>query len=89
MIRDLPTITLTPSLKAFPNPTSGFVTVDMDNRINEEHTIRVFDLFGRLIEEKTVNTARTNIDLSSEDAGIYLIETWDGTNRIVQKLIKQ
>ena len=89
LIRDLPTTTLTPSLKAFPNPTSGFVTVDMDNRINEEHTIRVFDLFGRLIEEKTVNTARTNIDLSSEDAGIYLIETWDGTNRIVQKLIKQ
>ena len=89
LIRNTPTTTLTQSLKAFPNPTSGMVTVDLNNQRNEAYTIRVIDLYGRLVQEKVVNEMRTNIDLSSEDAGIYLIETFDGTNRAVQKIIKQ
>lgn len=89
LIRDTPQNILIPSMKAYPNPSGGWVTVDLTNRINDEHTIRVFDLFGRLVEEKVVNTTRTNIDLSGEDAGIYLIETFDGVNRAIQKIIKQ
>lgn len=89
LIRNLPTNTLTPSMSAYPNPTNGNITIDLTNRIEEEHIVRVFDLFGRLIEEKVVNAERTNVDLSAQDAGIYLIETFDGTNRMVQKIIKQ
>ncbi len=89
LIRNESTNLLTPSLKAFPNPTNGPVTVDLNNRIGEEHTIRVFDLFGRLVQEQVVKSERTSINLQGEDAGIYLIETWDGTNRATQKIIKQ
>jgi len=89
LIRNLPETTLTPSLKAFPNPTNGMITVSLTNRKNEKHTIRVFDLFGRLIQEMVVDTEQMTIDLSTEDAGIYLIEAWDGPNQQVQKIIKQ
>ena len=56
LIRNLPSTILTPSLVAYPNPTSGNVTLDLNNQINEVYTVRVFDLFGRLLQEQVINT---------------------------------
>ena len=74
---------------AFPNPTNGLVQVQLKDGEVEQQTVRVFDLYGRLVQELTTDSAILSFDLSREDAGIYLIETWNGVEREVVKVVKQ
>jgi hypothetical protein len=70
-----------PKIIAYPNPTSGIVTID----INEANYngVQVFDLQGRLI----VDTDMTQIDLSENPNGMYLLKL-KGSGEII-KVIKR
>jgi len=76
-------------MTAFPNPTSGLIQVQLNNSKIQEQTVRVFDLYGRLVQEIRTDGGALSFDLSGEDAGIYLIETWNGVEREVVKVMKQ
>ncbi|MFK7982992.1 MAG: T9SS type A sorting domain-containing protein [Saprospiraceae bacterium] len=74
-------------ITAFPNPTNGLVSVQLPK--TQQQTVRVFDLFGRLVQEITTDANSLSIDLSGEDAGVYLVETWNDGERAVVKVVKQ
>lgn len=78
---------LTATLQAFPNPTNGLVQVRLPNTATS--SIRVFDSYGRLVQEMEVEAAATTVDLSAEVAGIYLVEWQSEGRREMLKLIKQ
>ena len=65
----------------FPNPTSSFVNVKVDD--NQIHEIRVSDLTGKLIYSEKVYRNKT-IDAKEFPAGIYLVQLDSQTS---QKLI--
>jgi hypothetical protein len=65
----------------FPNPTSSFVNVKVDD--NQIHEIRVSDLTGKLIYSEKVYRNKT-IDTKEFPAGIYLVQLDSQTS---QKLI--
>ncbi|GEM_PF-2198167 len=75
-------------MKAFPNPTTGLVNVQLNPTVADQ-TVRVFDLYGRLVQELTTDATTISFDLAGEDAGVYLIETWNGDVREVVKVVKQ
>lgn len=75
-------------IKAFPNPTTGLVQVQL-TPTTASKAVRVFDLYGRLVQELTMDTNVLSFDLSGEDAGVYLIESWNGEEREVIKVVKQ
>ncbi len=75
-------------ITAFPNPTTGLVNVQLTPSVSDQ-TVRVFDLYGRLVHELTTDTSMLALDLANEDAGIYLIETWNGDKREVVRVVKQ
>jgi hypothetical protein len=60
------------TLKVYPNPTTDIVTVVFQNSM--PFTLRLLDLQGKLIEEKTNNTPIQMLDIRSFEAGIYLLE---------------
>jgi len=66
----------------FPNPTSSFIHISFDFS-----TAKVFDLTGRELIKSTSQT----IDLSKLINNIYLLRTYDDSNRIIGsfKLIKK
>jgi hypothetical protein len=66
----------------FPNPTSSFIHISFDFS-----TAKVFDLTGRELIKSTSQT----IDLSKLTKNIYLLRTYDDSNRIIGsfKLIKK
>jgi aminopeptidase N len=74
-------------IKIGPNPTKG--TVLISNLGEAKGTIRIFDLSGKQLIEKTLLTD-ASIDLGSFASGIYLIKIYDEKKeeRISQKLIK-
>ncbi len=65
------------NLKIYPNPTPGMFTVEMDNYIFGELDIRIFSNEGRQILNikfhKTTEHFQSQIDLSGQGNGVYLI----------------
>lgn len=67
----------------YPNPTYGIVNV----KANSPVSLSVFDITGKLIESfEGVNNGE-NIDLSTLQAGMYLVKINDGLKQQTQKLI--
>jgi hypothetical protein len=63
------------TLKVYPNPTAGVVTVDAATNIE------VYNSIGALVWRTNSN----RIDLSAQPAGVYLIKADDKTARIIKK----
>ena len=64
-------------LNIYPNPTPGLFTIDMDNMLFGELMIRIFDQGSKEILnikfEKTTEHFSSQIDLSGQGKGMYLI----------------
>jgi len=74
-------------MTAFPNPTTGLINVQLP-KVGQQ-TVRVVDLYGRLVQEISTDATRLAVDLTREDAGVYLVETWNDGERNVVKVVKQ
>lgn len=71
------------NLKIYPNPTTGFVTVQTETAIKN---IQVFNQLGQLITTQK----DSKINLSGVATGIYLIQiTLDDDTAVTQKIIKK
>lgn len=62
------------SLKVYPNPTTGNVTLEMNNP--EIETVKVFDVIGKLVYSRQLNDAASRfiIDLNNQSNGFYTIQ---------------
>ncbi len=60
-------------IKVYPNPTSDYVTVHFSNTI-EKPAYLLFDLSGRLIEQKNIESTGTKIDMSGYSGGSYILK---------------
>lgn len=82
------------NLKIYPNPTPGLFTVEMDNHILGDLDIKIFTNEGRQVLiikfHKTNNHFRSQIDLSGQGEGIYLInfllDTYAASRKIILEL---
>ena len=65
------------SVKVYPNPTNGFVTIDAD----EESTVSVFNSLGQCVLQQKSTDHQTVLNLQNATSGLYLIriETTSGT----------
>ncbi|MCB0636508.1 MAG: T9SS type A sorting domain-containing protein [Lewinella sp.] len=76
-------------LEAFPNPTSGTVTLNLRGYLEQGATLEVVNTFGQLLEQRrlgVIEAATEAVDLSQQPAGVYLIRLRldDGTTEHVQ-----
>ena len=67
------------SFRAFPNPATNFITIEVQSNITKATEIRIYNALGKLsLTEKLEKGLNTNrIDLSSLSQGIYIIELRD------------
>jgi hypothetical protein len=73
-------------LSAYPNPTSGIVTIASDSDIK---SIEVYSVTGaKLYSTTSVNKVSNEVDLSNFLNGAYIILVNDGVNRHTLKVIK-
>lgn len=77
-------------MKVIPNPTYDNVTIKFDNEDNLIQKLLIFDVYGKQILSKEVNTCNINVNLSDYSSGVYLIHCVmnDGTT-IIKKVIKK
>ncbi len=77
------------TVKAFPNPTNSYFTLQIRTDKNEAVEIRVMDIQGRSILSKR-NAAQGNISFGNDFAsGTYIVEVKQGSSRQMLKLTKE
>jgi len=79
------------TVQYFPNPTTGILNIEADNLNTKDVTIRVFDLQGRMVASKTANAVAgslaTQIDLSAQQKGMYIISVENNGKADVSRII--
>ncbi|RAR46365.1 putative secreted protein (Por secretion system target) [Flavobacterium lacus] len=84
---DIPSNTLKDVI-VYPNPTVGNLQIDLP-QFMQEVQLRVYDLNGRLVQQKTVNRVdHTEIQLQ-EAAGFYILVVESGGLQSVHKILKR
>ena len=78
-----------PAFSVYPNPGNGNFKVVFSKTMDAD--IRVFSLIGSLVEERTINSTYTNLDISSYGKGMYMIQITDRKTGLstTEKLIVQ
>jgi hypothetical protein len=76
------------SIRLFPNPSNGAVNLVCENLTQKVDLIRIYTITGQTIEVpvERIGINHLQIDMSSQDAGIYLIRFILGDEVIVKKL---
>jgi hypothetical protein len=69
----------------YPNPSQNVVNIESKNNLNIE-SVKIFDLFGKLIIEKTQNTNQVSVENLSN--GVYIVEVASEGIIFKKKLIK-
>ena len=75
----------------FPNPTKGAFTLSLELTDSDNFSIQLYDLRGRLIDEKYYHKANTHfsekIFFKEASSGLYLLKVTNGTLQTTRKLI--
>lgn len=70
-------------IKVFPNPTQEFITIRFSEYI-EDTRYALYDLRGKLIENKLINSADTEIDLKRYASGQYILKLTNKSQQPIQ-----
>lgn len=76
------------SLRIYPNPTEHSVTIDLPNPVTDNTNYRITNLSGASVQKGDLKTDKT-VDVSSLEAGIYLITVEDRNNVYTSRIIKR
>lgn len=72
----------------YPNPTKGIVRIEFP-LVDSEAFIRVYDANGKAIIQKAVKEPSSEINLSGEPSGIYILSIRIGSDKKEWKVIKE
>ncbi|PWV49731.1 T9SS type A sorting domain-containing protein [Chitinophaga sp. S165] len=76
-------------VKAFPNPSKGQVYLQFENPLPKAVVVKVYNLNGRLMYNRTTTQQLQSLDLSNLPKGYYLIELTGYDQKKVLSLILQ
>lgn len=81
---------LTGALTLFPIPTHDLLTVAIDLPLTPQQpaALTLSDLTGRPVLTRTTESRQTQLDLSQQPAGLYLLNVQVGDKRAVRKVMK-
>lgn len=74
------------SVKLYPNPSGGIVTIKADTLIK---SIEFYDVQGRLLQSGTINRNEAVFDITRRNSGLYFLKIITENGSKVEKVIKQ
>ncbi len=76
------------NLQVYPNPFNNQFMVKYELE-SATAALKVFNMYGKLVENTVITKSNTLIDLSQEANGIYFVQITDGATRVTKKMVKQ
>jgi uncharacterized delta-60 repeat protein len=78
------------SVKVFPNPASGYFTLQLQSGNSAPAALRVTDILGRVVEAKAGVAANSTLQLGTNyRPGVYYVEVVQGSDKRIVKLVKE
>lgn len=79
------------TLSVYPNPGNGKFKIQMDNgQLSiDNYQLSIYNVLGEKIFQSEIKNLKTEIDISHQPNGIYIIRVNDGIQSLNQRLIKQ
>jgi hypothetical protein len=66
----------------YPNPSKGNISIEIQaDCLNE--MLRIYNVYGQLIQTRSLNNFKTNIDLTSLNSGVYFISIKNKSYKII------
>ena len=56
-----------------PNPSKGIINLKLNTTVNQNETIQIFDLQGRLVKETSIENQQLSINMENLEKGIYFL----------------
>ena len=76
-------------LRAYPNPTTDLLTLNIDNYDHEKLTYALYDVRGKLVESNQVNSSSTVIKMEGMATSTYFLTVSEGEQLVKTfKIIK-
>jgi len=75
-------------IRIYPNPTGGFLHIEIPGEKENNISIRLYDMKGRTIKEMQVTDENILLDLNSLPAGIYILSIMVGEKMKDWKILK-
>ncbi|SEV89602.1 Por secretion system C-terminal sorting domain-containing protein [Chitinophaga sp. YR573] len=76
-------------VSVFPNPANNVVNINLPG-LKGKSEVSMFDVNGRVVLRREVNTVSTQLDISALPAGVYMIRIKNGVKQVnMTKIIKQ
>lgn len=80
---------LASDMKVYPNPTTGKLFVEFDE-VSMNTQLQVYDIYGKLIMQYTINDRLTELNIGHLANGVYLLRMVDGSSSSkMVKVVKQ
>ena len=77
------------SVSAYPNPTTDFLTLSVDNFEVSKLSYQLYDMSGRLLETKKIEGNQTSIVMSNLVPATYFLKVTEGNKKVKTfKIIK-
>ncbi len=81
------------NISIYPNPTDGRFNLKFSDTWAGEVNCQIIDIFGRSIYSNSLNndlgSSSHDIDISSENDGMYILQLVQGEKKTMFKLIKE
>lgn len=76
-------------IKIFPNPASNLIAIQFDGLLENNYSIELFDILGKVIKKTTINAGQsiTYFDVQDIYNGTYYIKISDGNNHVTKSII--
>ncbi|MDD3875359.1 MAG: T9SS type A sorting domain-containing protein [Bacteroidales bacterium] len=75
------------NLKVYPNPTDGSLTVEFNDDIELNFSLKVFDLFGKEVFDSELNQRITHLDFKNLSNGMYYLVLANKQYKIIEKFV--
>lgn len=78
------------TMVVYPNPTTDYLNLNIDNYKGEELTFQLYDLLGRVISQNQITSNSTRINMSGLPTATYLLMVTSGSASVKQfRIIKK
>ncbi len=83
---DIKKLDNTLSFKAYPNPSSDYLFLEMNAYRNEKLNYQLYDMQGKLIMTNPIEIPKTQINMRNLAVGSYVIHIYDSKNQAIQTI---
>ena len=82
------TVNRTNDILIYPNPANDIITIEENSLINKNGLISIYNIQGQIVLEQTLQDAKSQIDISSLEKGVYFVKVNNRNGMQVRKVVK-